>query len=401
MLKETRAKQVENMIHAGLKNIYISQTDYSFDQFAVVTLEGLMLLEREEYLKSHEGNADAGNGSYLRSFKSLRTNSLTVSIPRSRSGKFKPMLIDLVNQQKDQIAELALLLYSKGLSSRDVSKILHDFFGESMSRTTINNLAESFYQIRQAWEERQLDPYYKVVYCDALYTSLKRGNSYSKEAVYVMYGVKEDNKRELLLLEVNPTEGSTMWGEYLTKLKQRGVEQIDLIVADGIVGFDEAVSKYYPKAALQRCVVHLQRNLLNKVRPRDKESFSYDLKEAFNNFDKDATKEEAFKKLEKVALSWKDAYPTIANKLLEKESMQDYLTYIAYPVEVRRMIYTNNSIENLNRQIRRVTKSKVTFEKASNLLDLVFVVIKDFEASIWQKYPVHTFNAWPTFTQSI
>jgi len=361
MLKETRAKQVEAMIHAGLKNIYISQTDYSFDQFAVVTLEGLMLLEREEYLKSHEGNADAGNGSYLRNFKSLRTNSLTVSIPRSRSGKFKPMLIDLVNQQKDQIAELALLLYSKGLSSRDVSKILHDFFGESMSRTTINNLAESFYQIRQAWEERQLDPYYKVVYCDALYTSLKRDNSYSKEAVYVMYGVKEDNKRELLLLEVNPTEGSNMWGEYLTKLKQRGVEQIDLMVADGIVGFDEAVSKYYPKAALQRCVVHLQRNLLNKVRPRDKQSFSYDLKDAFNNFDKDSSKEEAFKKLEKVALSWKDAYPAIANKLLEKESMQDYLTYIAYPVEVRRMVYTNNSIENLNRQIRRVTKNKITF----------------------------------------
>ena len=102
MLKETRAKQVEEMIHAGLKNIYISQTEYSFDQFAVVTLEGLMLLEREEYLKSHEGNADAGNGSYLRNFKSLRTNSLTVSIPSSRSGKFKPMLIDLVNQQKDQ-----------------------------------------------------------------------------------------------------------------------------------------------------------------------------------------------------------------------------------------------------------------------------------------------------------
>jgi putative transposase len=303
-----------------------------------------MLLEREEHLKSHEGNTDAGNGSYLRNFKSLRTNSLTINIPRSRSGKFKPMLIDLVNQQKDQIAELALLLYSKGSSSRDVSKILHDFFAESMSRTTINNLAESFHQIRQSWEERLLGPYYKVVYCDALYTSLRRGDSYSKEAVYVMYGVKVDKKRELLLLEVNPTEGSSIGGEYLTKLKQRGVDQIDLFVADGIVGFDQAASKYYPKAALQWCVVHLQRNLLNKVRPRDKESFAYDLKDAFNNFDKDASKEVALKKLEKVALSWKDAYPAIANKLLDIESMQDYLTYIAYPVEVRRMIYTNNSI---------------------------------------------------------
>jgi putative transposase len=350
MLKETRAKQVEKMIHAGLKNIYISQIDCSFDQFAVVTLEGLMLLEREEYLKSHEGNTDAGNGSYLRNFSSIRTNSLSTSIPRSRSGKFKPMLIDLVRQQKDQIAELALLLYSKGLSTREVSDVLNEFFGETMSRTTVNNLPESFHQIRQSWEERQLDPYYKVVFCDALYTSLKRGNSYSKEAVFLMYGLKEDNTRELLLIEVNPTEGSSTWGEYLTKLKKRGVEHIDLFVADGIVGFDQVVSKYYPKAALQRCVVHLQRNLLNKVRPRDKESFAYDIKDAFNNFVKDASKEEAFKKLEKVALSWKDAYPAIANKLLDKESMQDYLTYIAYPLEVRRMIYTNNSIENLNRE---------------------------------------------------
>lgn len=400
MLKSTREQQVEEMLHVGLKNLYSTQSEFSFDKFAIITIEGLMLLEREEYLKSHEGKSDSGNGSYLRNFKSLRTNSLSISIPRSRSGKFKPMLIDLVNRQKEQLTDLSLLLYRKGLSTRDVSDIMNEFFGESISRDSVNKLAESFHQIRRAWEQRKLDAYYKVIFCDALYISLKRGNSYSKEAVYIMYGVKDDNTRELLLLEVNPTEGSTMWGEYLNKLKDRGVEQVDLIVADGLPGFAEVARKYYPEADIQRCVVHLQRNLLNKIRPRDKERFAYDLKGAFNNFEKDASKEEAMKKLRRVADEWEDSYGKVVEKLRAEEYIIDYLTYIDYPVEVRRMIYTTNSIENLNRQVRKVTKAKVTFDKESNLLDLVFMVIKDFEANNWQKYPVIAYQAWPKFTQS-
>jgi transposase-like protein len=387
------------MIHAGLTNLYNGQTEFNFDKFAVVTLEGLMLLEREEYLKSHNGNKDSGNGSYLRNFKSLRTNSLSINIPRSRSGKFKPMLIELINQQKDQVSELSLLLYRKGLSTRDVSDIMSEFFGESISRNTINDLAESFHDIRKSWENRNLDAYYKVIFCDALYTSLKRGNSYSKEAVHVIYGVKDDNTRELLLLEVNPTEGSNIWGEYINKLKLRGVEQIDLIVADGIPGFADVARKYYPEADVQRCVVHLQRNLLNKIRPKDKESFANDLKAAFNNFDKDSTKQAALNKLSKLVDDWSHSYGTILAKLVDEEFILDYLTYIDYPTEIRRMIYTTNSIENLNRQIRKVTKTKVTFDKESNLLDLVFMVIKDFETSNWQKYPVIAYQNWPKFTQ--
>jgi transposase-like protein len=401
MLKTTREKQVEKMIHAGLTNLYKSQSELDFDEFAIVTLEGLMLLEREEYLKSHIGSKDAGNGSYLRNFKSLRTNSLSISIPRSRNGQFKPVLLDLINQQKEQVGDLSLLLYRKGLSTRDISDVMEEFFGESISRETINNLAENFNEIRTNWENRKLDAYYKVVYCDALYISLRRGNSYSKEAVYVMYGIKDDNSRELLLLEVNPTEGCTMWGEYFSKLKSKGVEQIDLIVSDGVVGFADVARKYYPEGDVQRCVVHLQRNLLTKIRPRDKESFAYDIKIAFNNFDNGSRKEDALKKLERVYEKWKDSYRGILEKLKDEEFIVDYLTYIDYPVEVRRMIYTTNSIENLNRQIRKVTKTKVTFDKESNMLDLIFVVIKDFEANNWQKYPVHAFQSWPKNTQSL
>ena len=399
MKKEVRKQQVEKMIFAGLENLFRSQDNFDFDQFAVITLEALMLLEREEYLKNRNKGEDIGNGTYLRTFKSLRKNSLQIQVPRTRTGKFKPLILDLINQQKEQINELALLLYRKGLSSRDVSDVMAEYFGESISRETVNNLAESFHEIRTNWEKRQCDAYYKVIYCDALYISLKRNKSYSKEAVYVIYGVKDDNTRELLLLEVNPTESSTMWNEYFGKLKAKGLEQIDLIVADGLVGFADAAKIYYPMSDVQRCVVHLQRSLLNKIRPRDKESFGFDLKLAFNNFDKDSSKEKAIAKLKNLVKIWGASY-LHCNKLLDEEFIIDYLTYVDYPVEIRRMIYTTNSIENLNRQIRKVTKTKVTFDKESNLLDLVFMVIKDFEANNWQQYPVTAFQHWPKKTHS-
>ncbi len=283
MTKDTRLKKIEKMIFAGLQNLFTSQDELNFDKFSVVVLESLMLIEREEYLKSSKGNTDYGNGSYIRDFKSLRTNSLQISIPRSRNGFFKPMVLELIKQQKEQVNQLALLLYRKGLSTRDVSSIMEEFFGESISRDSVNNLAESFRDIRNSWLKRPLDTYYKAIYCDAMYVPLKRNNSYTKEAVHIIYGVKDDNTRELLLLEVNPTEGSNIWGEYLLKLSERGVDQVDLIVVDGIQHFDNEAIKVYPEADIQRCVVHLQRNMLNKIRPKDKEDFSIDLKEIFNN----------------------------------------------------------------------------------------------------------------------
>ena len=305
------------------------------------------------------------------------------------------MTLDLINNQKEQVNELALLLYRKGLSTRDVSQVMDEFFGEKISKDSISNMAESFHQIRAAWENRELDAYYKVIYCDALYTSLKRGGTYSKEAVYVIYGIKDDNTRELLLLEVNPTESSHVWREYLVKLKKRGVEQIDLIVADGLTGFAEAAGIAYPCSKLQRCVVHLQRSILNKVRPKDREELAAGLKSAFNNFDSDSSKEKAMLKLQRFVERWSYSYKGLLGKLIDEEYIIDYLTYIDYPTAVRRMIYTTNGIENLNRQIRKVTKTKVTFENERRLLDLIFMVINDFEANNWQRYPLTAFQYWP------
>ena len=123
---------------------------------------------------------------------------------------------------------------------------MEEYFGQSISRETVNKLAESFHTLRKQWEQTPLDASYKVIYCDALFTNVKRGNSYSQEALHIIYGVKEDNTREVLLLEVNPTESSAVWEEYLQSLKHRGVGQVDLIVSDGLPGFSQVARKQFP-----------------------------------------------------------------------------------------------------------------------------------------------------------
>ncbi len=181
-------------------------------------------------------------------------------------------------------------------------------------------------------------------------------------------------------------------------MQNRGVEQVDLIVADGLMHFSDEVRKKFPGTDFQKCVVHLQRNLMNKIRLKDKAEFGLDLKKIFDNFESTSSKEAIKIKIEDLVKKWGESYKFVLN-LKDNDYISDYLTYVNYPIEeVRRMIYTTNSIENLNRQIRRVTKTKVTFDKEENLLDLIYMVIKNFEFNNWQKYPIYNFKFWPKFT---
>lgn len=391
-------KSNQNLL-LGLKNLRLSLDHFSLEQFVVNTLEMLMELERDEYLEKlkDSGCRDKGNGTYPRSFKSLSKNSLMINIPRTRTGEFKPFVLEFLKCNQEQVNELVLTLYRKGLTSRDVSDIMKDFFGTDISFSTVSNLAEKFNEVRKAWELSSLESYYKVIFCDALYITLKRGDSYSKEAVHIIYGVREDNKRELLHLEINPTEGASSWGQCLEVLKRRGVEAVDLIVADGLVGLEEEIHRVFPGTLFQKCVVHKMRNILNKVRPKDKEAVANDLKEVFDNFDKDSSLNTAKIKLDKFVQKCKILYSEIGRYFVN-DTIEYYFTYIKFPCSIRRMIYTSNSIESLNKKIRKATKNKQSFEKPDRLLDFLFVIIKDFEIANWMKYPVSNYNNWTTWT---
>ena len=393
MKKEVRLQKCQKIIEAGIVNLFNSQDVMDVDKFALSTIETLMLIEREEYLKNIKKGEDIGNGTYARSFKSLSQSNLTINIPRTRNGDFKPITIELLTKGQEQVNELALELYKNGLSTRSVSKILKNFFNEDISFTKVSELAEEFNKVRKVWESKKLDSYYKVIYADALFQSLRREDSYSKEALHIIIGVKEDNSKEVLYLGINPTESSNSWEEAFENIKIRGVQNVDLIVADGLTGMEDVVHKLFPNTDFQKCVIHKMRNVMLKIRPKEKEELGADIKEVFNNFSENSTQEKAIIKLDNFLNKWKIKYPNI-KRFFANDVKEFYFTYVRYPLAVRRSIYTTNPIENLNRQIRKATKNKYSFEKESRLLDYVFIVVKDFEIQNWQKYPVNLFANW-------
>lgn len=394
------------LLSSGINHLWDNSKEIGIDKFVINTLEILMLLERDEYLNNikltkeekevanKKISSDKANGIYSRSFKALSKNHLTINIPRSRTGEFKPLVIEILKQNQEQINELTLLLYQKGMTSRDISDIMQKFFSEDISHNTISNLANKFNEIRLSWENSKLDKSYKVIYMDALYQTLRREDSYSKEAVHIAYGITEDNRRELLSLSVNPTESSNSWEEVLKSLKEKkGVENIGLIIADGLPGLEDKIHQYYPGAIFQKCVIHKERQILLKTRPKEKAEMAEDLKYIFDNFEERSTIENAKNKLKFFIDKWKGKYPNIKNYF--NEGVIDYyFSYVKFNKEVRRSIYTTNGIENLNKQIRKATRNKLSFEKEDRLIDYIFVVIKDFEEKNWQKYPVHLFKHW-------
>ncbi len=366
-------------------------SNWSMDEFIVSTIESLMTVERGEYLEKSR-NGDKGNGFYTRAFKSLTRNCLTINIPRTRTGIFSPDTLELVKIGQEQINDMCLSLYRKGMTSRDISELIKELFGDSVSATKVTNLSKVFNEYRTAWQNSKLDSYYKVIFCDCIFITVRRGDSYSNEAVYVAYGVKSDNTRELLTLEVNPTESATMWGELFDDLKnKRGIKKIDLIVADGLTGLENEVHRVFPDSDFQKCVVHKMRNILNKTRPKDKREMADDLKELFDNFSENSTIDKAELKLKVFLEKWKTKYPNI-NRFFKEGKIEYYFTYIKYSHIVRRLIYTTNSIENLNRAIRKATKNKLSFESPETLIDYVFMVIKKFEEKNFSKYPVYNYK---------
>lgn len=379
-----------DIMTSNLENLRRSLTNLSLDEFIVNTLEGLMKIERSEYLQKAKDPKEKGNGYYERSFKSLRRNSMLINIPRTREKTFSPMTLELIKKNREDVDDLCLLLTKKGMTSRDISQILEEFFEESKSHTSVNKMAKAFYEMRQAWEKSNLEQHYIAIFCDVLFITTRREDNYSKEGVYLAYGIRQDGRREVIILEINPTESATIWKEVLQKVKSRGIKTADIIIADGIKGMESVVHELFPNAKFQKCVVHKERQILNRTRPKDKTELAEDLKHVFDNFDKNSTKEKALEKLDSFCNKWRKKYLNIDN-FFSEGSREYYFSYIGFPVEIRRMIYTTNSIENLNRIIRKGTKNKLSFESPESTLNYVFIITKDFEDRNWMKYPVYQF----------
>ena len=341
-----------------------------------IMLESMMVAERGEFLADNPGNK--GNG-----YRSGRTygqgRKLEFRIPRDRYGNFHPQILAILRDQEEECDRLAGVLYTKGLTQEQVSDVFDQIYGQHYSKSSISRMVECVRTQVNEWLERGLEEYYPVVFVDCVHIKIHRKRSVSTEAFYVALAVTEEGTREVLGIFNMPQESATGWEDIFDRLKERGVQRVGLMVADGIKGLDTVIGEKFPGTQLQRCVTHLKRNMFAKVRHGDKAALAADLRDIFRTGQRDYTVEAAWAKWQEMCDRWGKDYRAI--KLLRNNAdYKAYMTYLNYAPEIQAMIYTTNWIERLNRDFRRVTRMRTAMPNEESVLTLMGSVAMDHKA---------------------
>ncbi len=374
--------QIEQIVDTALNKHGLNQVYQTF-------CNCLMKLERNEFLRLASDMNNKGNG-YRAGSASGVWGSLSLRIPRDRLGHFYPVILSVLRNQENELHELAFNLYSKGLSTRDVSDVFESIYGKNYSKSSISRITQSFSEELQQWRDRLLQRRYPVLIVDALFTHIRRAGKVESEAIYTVIGLQEDMSRDILAIENIPQESASGWASLLQNLKARGLETTDLIIADGINGLENSIARVYPEADLQKCVVHLKRNILNHVRHDHKEEVAADLREVFNISDPTFSREEASDRFETFCVKWGSKYPYI-KRLKNRHEMTYYFTYLQYDYRIRGMIYTTNWVERLHKSFRRVLKIRNSMPTEESALLLLSKVAMD-KSDRYRKYPIYNFK---------
>ena len=329
-------------------------------------------------LKAHlKEQAEAGqnNSRNGHSKKTVQSNhgEMELSIPRDRQGSFEPVLVPKHQRRIAELDEKILALYARGMSTRDISAQLEELYGAKVSASLISEVTDSVLEEVKAWQTRPLDEVYPIVYLDALYVNIKVSGRISKRAVYVALGIDREGEKHLLGLWIGEAEaeGAKFWLRVLTELKNRGLKDILIACCDGLTGFPDAIQAVYPQTQVQLCIVHLMRNCLKYVPWKDKKQVAADLKPIYQA----ATIEEAERALDAFSQEWDDLYPAISQIWLRH--WEHVIPIFDYPMAIRRVIYTTNAIESLNRSFRKIIKTKAVFPDEESVFKLLYLSMKN------------------------
>lgn len=353
-----------------------------FQTILKIALEALMRSEREEF---NLNNGDVSNGYRNRSV-CANGFSLELVVPRTRNQNFYPLILALLKDQNEELAQITTELYSSGLTTEQIGSIVEKIYGRHYSKSSISAMMQSAKADVFSWLNRTLDAEYPVIYIDATHWYTRRTDAVSSEAYYTILGVKTDRTREVLAVVNHPTESSENWMEIFQALKSRGVKDIKLVVSDGLAGIENAVKTVFPQAQHQLCTVHLQRNITAKAKPVDKKQIAEELKQVFDPKNEADNQTSGFERYIAFMKKWENKYPSFKNMQSQRYSL--YFTYLNYHVEIRRMIYTTNWIERLNRSYKRVLRMRNAMPSPESVLFLIgSVAMRRNEFN----YPIHQF----------
>ena len=370
---------------AETMNEFIVHKKLSVEQIMTQVMESIMQAEREVFL--NEADYNKANGYYQRFINSFQ-GKLLLHIPRDRQGHFQPMLLEILKQDATRLHELALALYSQGVSHRGACEIFQSIFKTSMSPSRISQLVKTFEPKRLAWQSRRLDKSYHVLLIDAVHQSIRRG-TVAKEAIYIVMGLKMDFTREILGIYQLPHETAEGWAMVFDDLKQRGLARVGLVLTDELSGIENAIEAKLPHQHLQYCLVHKVRRLLLRARQSDKAAMASDWRDVLGLDEPEHTPTRFVHRLEQFIQTWKTRYPGLVRQLPEHK-WRYYSAFLQYPFATRRMLYTTNWIERFNKEIRKVTKHVNSFPNTDSSMNLVFMVVNKMEGSTYAK-PITSF----------
>jgi putative transposase len=331
------------------------------------------LTDHVGYEQHAEPPGGAGNTRNGTSPKRLVTEHGEVAIdaPRDRAGSFEPKIVRKRQRRFVGFDDKILALYSRGLSTRDIAAHLEEIYGVKVGRDLISRVTDAVMDDVREWAKRPLEDIYPIVFLDCMVLKIREGGSVQRRALYLALGVTLEGDRDVLGMWFEETEGAKFWMQVLNDLKTRGVSDILIACVDGLTGFPEAIEAIFPKTTVQTCIVHLIRSSLKYVPRREREQVARDLKPIYTAVDADAAQAE----LERFDDKWGQRFPPIIQAWLN--AWEHVTPFLAFPAEVRRVIYTTNAIEALNRQLRKAIKTKGSFPSEDAARKLVYLALQN------------------------
>ena len=322
-------------------------------EFMKSMIENMLKVEIEEFVGKSESSSK--NGYYSKKVRS-DSGELELNIPRDRKSEFKPQIVKKGQKQISGIDEKIISMYARGMSLRDIESQIKEMYDVEMSDSLISRIIDKITPEINEWKNRRLEPVYPIVYMDAMVFKVKDDNGfYKNKALHFAIGINISGKKELLGMWLENNEGAKFWLSIVTELKNRGVEDILIASVDGLKGFSEAINSVFTQTVVQRCIIHQIRYSMKYVGSKYQKEFMADLKRVYKAPTKDAA-EIALLELEE---KWGDKYPIVINSW--KNNWDELSAYFQYSEPVRKIIYTTNTIEGFNRQIRKITKTKGGF----------------------------------------
>ena len=333
-------------------------------------METLLQNEFNNFINQNNTSKNYRNGYNKKNIKT-EYGDIQINMPRDRNGEFSPEILAKRATISDGIKEQITSMYAKGMSTRDITNHIEGMYGTELSATTVSNITDEAMVNGKEWFNRTFDSVYPIVFMDAVHFKVREENKIVSKAIYVALGITMDGMKDVIGMWIGENEGAKFWFKVCTELKNRGVKDILIACVDGLKGFPDAIKSVFPDTAVQLCIIHQIRNSFKYISWKDQKEFISDLKGVYK-----ATNEElGLETLNEMYNKWGNKYGMVLDSWMN--NWENLSTFFEYEDRIRKLIYTTNTVEGFNRQLRKVTKTKTVFPNDDAVLKAMYLATMD------------------------